>query len=105
MSENPDAEVELLRAEVETLTAEVAFLRSQQAVHVCPSWPQPAVGGGLWVGDLPPFRTTNVGAAGVAETQIMDMTCAPGVTTVTPVLNAAGGCAPPAQTFMVNAGL
>ncbi len=41
------AELEALRAEVAGLRAEVALLRSQQAAHVCPSWPQPQ-GGGLW---------------------------------------------------------
>lgn len=101
MSKKAD-EVAELRAEVETLKAEVAFLRTQQAAHVCPSWPQSG-GGNVWPG---PIRWTNVcgGAAGMPQTQFVDTTCATTLT-VTPAIGAAAGCAPPQTFFMANAGL
>ena len=91
-------QVDALRAEVEALRAEVALLRSQQAAHVCPSWPQPA-GGGVWPTPSPqcscgtslrcmkhnPADWGNVwistqnacaGAAPVLQTYIMNTTCA-----------------------------
>jgi hypothetical protein len=109
MSKRSDAEVAELRAEVEALKAEVAFLRTQQAAHVCPSWPQPAIGGGVYVGDVPPLpgygytAMPNIcgAAAGVGQTQFMDTACAT-TTTVTPVLGAAAGCAPQPQIFTLG---
>jgi hypothetical protein len=92
MAMGKKAEIAELRKQVEALQAEVATLKA------VPSWPQPVIGGGIYVGDVPPYGgfvppyggfVTTCGGADPARSTVAS--------------NVAAGCAP-VSTYWASIG-